>query len=88
MLGGIAFQLAVIVTYSILAIEYYVRYTTDKPIASRLPPSTSAEASGSTSNTASVKSIMKDYSPRGVMNGKTKIMLCALTFNTLCLFTR
>lgn len=32
MLGGIAFQLAMIVIYSILAIEYCVRYSHDRPV--------------------------------------------------------
>ncbi|KIM37554.1 hypothetical protein M413DRAFT_448364 [Hebeloma cylindrosporum] len=35
MLGGIVFQLAVIVFYSILAVEYYIRYHKRAPIASK-----------------------------------------------------
>jgi len=43
MLGGIAFQLAVIVFYSILSIEYFIRYYLRAPIASRVPENKEAE---------------------------------------------
>lgn len=35
MLGGIAFQLAVITIFSICALEYSIRYILDKPLRSR-----------------------------------------------------
>ncbi|KDR68318.1 hypothetical protein GALMADRAFT_78795, partial [Galerina marginata CBS 339.88] len=75
MLGGIGFQLAVIVLYSILALEYFVRYNFDAPIASRVK---------------SVKIVddQSDHQLRGLFTFKLKLMSCALIFSTTLLFIR
>ncbi|TFK26878.1 RTA1-domain-containing protein [Coprinopsis marcescibilis] len=72
MLGGIAFQLFVIVAYLVLAVEYFVRYTFDKPINS-LGIAASAQN--------------REFQ-RGQLTEKMRAMLVALLFNTLCLFVR
>jgi len=43
MLGGIVFQLVVIVVYSILAVEYFIRYHFQAPITSRVPENKETE---------------------------------------------
>ncbi|KAJ7584641.1 RTA1-like protein [Mycena floridula] len=76
MLGGIAFQMASMVFYVICASEFLVRYFRDRPIASRVAPEgTSAEEK-------------ERVNFRGVLDGRTKIMLGSLVFSTLCLFVR
>ncbi|KAK0451393.1 RTA1-domain-containing protein [Desarmillaria tabescens] len=76
MLGGIVFQLAVITVYVLCAAEFFVRYIKDIPIVSR--------TANSQVNVASTKPI---YS-RGIMSGKSLLMLGALTLSTFCLYIR
>ncbi len=70
-------SLAVVITvYVICAAEFLVRYIKDIPIASR--------AANSQVDVASMK---PDYS-RGVMSGKSLLMLGALALSTLFLYIR
>ncbi|KAF8899506.1 RTA1-like protein [Gymnopilus junonius] len=72
MLGGIVFQLVVIVLYSILAAEYFFRYHHDSPIGYRTANAAPAE----------------NGDRRGVFTFKLKAMSCALVFSTTVLFIR
>ncbi|RXW22085.1 hypothetical protein EST38_g3773 [Candolleomyces aberdarensis] len=73
MLGGIAFQLAVIVLYAICAVEFVVRYVKDWPL--RAVKTVDSQAS-------------LQISGRGELTKKLKVMLCALAFSTIVLFIR
>ncbi|KDR69649.1 hypothetical protein GALMADRAFT_230599 [Galerina marginata CBS 339.88] len=75
MLGGIVFQLGVIVLYSILALEYFIRYHFDAPISSRVKSvaSTNDQSEGQL---------------RGLFTFKLKLMSYALIFSTTLLFIR
>ncbi|KAF8883628.1 RTA1 like protein-domain-containing protein [Gymnopilus junonius] len=72
MLAGIVFQLTVIILFSLLAMEYFIRYCYDAPISSR-------KASDDVTVTGQ---------QRGVFTKKLKIMTCALAFSTMLLFIR
>ncbi|KAJ2935027.1 hypothetical protein H1R20_g2080, partial [Candolleomyces eurysporus] len=73
MLGGIAFQLAVIVLFAICAVEFVVRYVKDWPL--RAVETVDSQAS-------------LQISARGELTKKLKVMLCALAFSTIVLFIR
>lgn len=75
MLGGIVFQLGVIVLYSILALEYFVRYHFDAPIPSRVKSIASTNE-------------QSDDQLRGLFTFKLKLMSYALIFTTTLLFIR
>ncbi|TFK26903.1 RTA1-domain-containing protein [Coprinopsis marcescibilis] len=79
MLGGIVFQLVVIVVYSVLGLEYFVRFIQDRPIG----------------RTASTALDEKALNPQGLvkrdqvrLTRKIKMMLFALVFTTVLLFIR
>ncbi|PBK89674.1 RTA1-domain-containing protein [Armillaria gallica] len=74
MLGGIVFQLVVITVYVICAAEFLVRYIKDIPI----------RTANSQVDVVSKKPV---YS-RGVMSGKSLLMLGALALSTLFLYIR
>ncbi|KAJ2915434.1 hypothetical protein MD484_g4984, partial [Candolleomyces efflorescens] len=73
MLGGIAFQLVVIVVFSICGTEFIVRYLKDWPL-------------GNVETVDSEESLQ--LSKRGELTTKLKVMLSALTFSTIVLFIR
>ncbi|KAF8799461.1 RTA1-like protein [Phlegmacium glaucopus] len=77
MLGGIAFQLFVIVVYVFCAGEFFIRYLR------RLPVRGAAAESGEYDDS-------KLEFPKGTggMNHKTRLMVVALIFSTLCLLIR
>ncbi|PPQ70207.1 hypothetical protein CVT26_014464 [Gymnopilus dilepis] len=72
MLGGIVFQLVVIIFYSMLALEYYTRYYYDSPIVSR--------------GAEQLRTL--DGQRRGTLTTKLQIMSYALAFSTTLLFIR
>lgn len=76
MLGGIVFQLVVITVYVICAAEFLVRYVKDRPLASR------------TANSQVDVASMKPAYSRGVMSGKSLLMLGALALSTIFLYIR
>ncbi|KAF8919312.1 RTA1-domain-containing protein [Mucidula mucida] len=75
MLGGIIFQLIVIVVYSSLSTEFLFRYFYDRPLGSGVPANQSQTTLSS-----------QEY--RGEMDTKMEIMIGGLCFNILCLFIR
>ncbi|KAF8919304.1 RTA1 like protein-domain-containing protein [Mucidula mucida] len=75
MLGGIVFQLVIIVLYSIMSTEFLFRYVHDRPVGGLKPASQSQATLGGAES-------------RGEMDTKTKIMVAGLGFNILCLFIR
>ncbi|KAK0474736.1 RTA1-like protein [Armillaria luteobubalina] len=76
MLGGIVFQLVVITVYVICAAEFLVRYVKDRPLASR------------TANSQVDVASMKPAYSRGVMSGKSLLMLGSLALSTIFLYIR
>ncbi|KJA24394.1 hypothetical protein HYPSUDRAFT_136271 [Hypholoma sublateritium FD-334 SS-4] len=76
MLGGIVFQVVVIVAFSALAIEYFTRYHTDSPLSSRIGASREKESQ------------LPSGPVRGAFTGKILLMSSALAFSTLLLFIR
>lgn len=79
MLAGIIFQLVVITFYAILACEFLVRYTHDRPVARLFARKKRSD---------SLVTLSSPNTPRGILDTKIKIMIFALAFNTLCLFIR
>ncbi|KAK0477397.1 RTA1 like protein-domain-containing protein [Armillaria novae-zelandiae] len=79
MLAGIVFQLVVITFYAILACEFLVRYTHNRPVATLFARKKRSD---------SLVTLSSPNPPRGVLDTKIKIMIFALVFNTLCLFIR
>ncbi|KAK0185462.1 RTA1-like protein [Armillaria mellea] len=79
MLAGIVFQLVVITFYAILACEFLVRYTHDRPVARLFARKKRSD---------SLVTLSSPNTPRGILDTKIKIMIFALAFNTLCLFIR
>ncbi|KAK0492326.1 RTA1 like protein-domain-containing protein [Armillaria luteobubalina] len=79
MLAGIVFQLVVITFYAILACEFFVRYTHNRPVARLFARKKRND---------SLVTLSSPNLPRGVLDTKIKMMLFALVFNTLCLFIR
>ncbi|KAJ2935028.1 hypothetical protein H1R20_g2081, partial [Candolleomyces eurysporus] len=73
MLGGIAFQLAVMVVFCICGAEFIVRYVKDLPLRA-------------VETVDSQDSLV--LSKRGELTTKLKVMLYALTFSTIVLFIR
>ncbi|KAK0477376.1 RTA1 like protein-domain-containing protein [Armillaria novae-zelandiae] len=73
MLGGIAFQLGVIVFYAILGCEFLLRYSYDRPFTNR--------------NTSSM-TLSSPNTERGVIDKRLKYMIRALAFSTVCLTIR
>ncbi|PBK87225.1 RTA1 like protein [Armillaria gallica] len=80
MLGGIVFQMVVITCYAILAAEFFVRYIKNQPIYSRIGSSTRRQSE--------VTLASNEQYFRGELSGKIKLMMIALSFNTLCLYIR
>ncbi|KAF8901514.1 RTA1-domain-containing protein [Gymnopilus junonius] len=76
MLGGISFQLAVIVIYALCAIEFYVRYTKKWPVRRIKTEDHPAEQQE------------RALGQEGLMSGKITLMSVALLFSTTCLFIR
>ncbi|KAK0201384.1 RTA1 like protein-domain-containing protein [Desarmillaria ectypa] len=76
MLGGIAFQLGVIVFYAILGCEFLLRYRYNRPFTWRRNQNIS-------STTLSSPNI-----ERGTIDKGLKYMIRALAFNTVCLIIR
>ncbi|KAF8217435.1 RTA1 like protein-domain-containing protein [Mycena galopus ATCC 62051] len=76
MLAGIIFQMITISIYILLAIEFFIRYFTDKPVGGREAVYHSLGV-----NTAS-------RGGKGELDGKLRIMIGALAFNTTCLLIR
>ncbi|KAJ7912096.1 RTA1 like protein-domain-containing protein [Mycena leptocephala] len=72
MLGGIIFQMVTISVYILLASEFFLRFFTDKPLGGRSAAYHSLDT------------------PRGRthIEGKLRIMIGALAFNTVCLLIR
>ncbi|KAK0222325.1 RTA1 like protein-domain-containing protein [Armillaria fumosa] len=79
MLAGIVFQLVVITFYAILACEFLVRYTHNRPVARLFARRKRSD---------SLVTLSSPNPPRGFLDTKIKIMIFALAFNTLCLFIR
>ncbi|KAK0462876.1 RTA1 like protein-domain-containing protein [Desarmillaria tabescens] len=80
MLGGIVFQLVVITCYAILATEFLIRYLQNRPIYARI---------GSTAARQSEVTLPSNEQYfRGDLSRKIKLMMIALSFNTLCLYIR
>ncbi|SJL17058.1 related to RTA1 domain protein [Armillaria ostoyae] len=79
MLAGIVFQLVVITFYAILACEFLVRYTHNRPVSKLFARKKRSD---------SLVTLSSPNTPRGFMDTKIKIMIFALAFNTLCLFIR
>jgi len=81
MLGGIAFQLLVIIVYAFCAGEFFVRYSWMRPIR-RAPDSESSEYHRDATDSR------HDLNERGEMSHKMQLMVVALCFSTLCLLIR
>ncbi|KIY69074.1 RTA1 like protein [Cylindrobasidium torrendii FP15055 ss-10] len=77
MLGGIIFQLVVIVVYTTLSAEFFWRYATDHPVSSKLP-----------GNARDSQSTLSTHTMRGELSGRSRLMVGALCFNLLVLFIR
>lgn len=75
MLGGIAFQLAALVIYSILGAEFFIRYHFDKPV--RKPSASKNDVA-----------ISSGKLPELTVNGRLKVMVGGLMFSTVCLLIR
>jgi len=75
MLGGIAFQLFVIILYASCAGEFFIRYLWRIPIRATESSSDDDEKS-------------KFSEERGEINDKMQLMIAALLFSTLCLIIR
>lgn len=91
MLGGIAFQLATISVYVLVASEFLLRYFHDRPVRNVSPsPATTNELSPSGTLTASPPQAHSHTNKTGTrgLDGRMKLMLGALVFNSLCLFIR
>ena len=84
MVGGIAFQLLVIVLFAILSAEYFVRYYLDKPVRENW---TKLEA-GSTNSITGLGSGQTLAKFRGELTTKKTIMACTFAFTTTLLFIR
>ncbi|SJL08744.1 uncharacterized protein ARMOST_12114 [Armillaria ostoyae] len=80
MLGGIVFQMVVITCYAILAAEFFARYIKNQPIYSRIGSSTTRQSE--------VTLASNEQYFRGELSPKIKLMMIALSFNTLCLYIR
>jgi len=74
MLGGISFQLAVIIIFSFCAVEYIIRYIKNAPIHAV--------------NFGSDESVNEKHTDRGELTGRLKVMLGGIGFSTLVLFIR
>ncbi|KAJ6610661.1 RTA1 like protein-domain-containing protein [Mycena sp. CBHHK59/15] len=74
MLFGIIFQMVTISIYILLATEYFVRYFTDAPVGGKEAAYHSLNLSG-------------DHG-RGALDRSLRIMIAALSFNTVCLLIR
>ncbi|KAF8965859.1 RTA1-like protein [Flammula alnicola] len=75
MLGGIVFQLIVIIVYAVCAIEYFVRYHKRAPVSSG-------------TIIRDDKSAGSNDAVRGTFTPKLRLMSYALIFSTTCLFIR
>ncbi|KAK0201184.1 RTA1 like protein-domain-containing protein [Desarmillaria ectypa] len=80
MLGGIIFQLVVITCYAILAAEFLIRYLQNRPIYSRIVSTVTRQSEVTLSSNEQYFS--------GELSWKIKLMMVALSFNTLCLYIR
>ncbi|PBK62182.1 RTA1 like protein [Armillaria solidipes] len=76
MLGGIAFQLGVIVFYAILGCEFLLRYNYDRPFTRRR------------NRNLSSRTLSSPNTERGVIDKGLKYMIRALAFSTVCLIVR
>ncbi|KAK0222298.1 RTA1 like protein-domain-containing protein [Armillaria fumosa] len=76
MLGGIAFQLGVIVFYAILGCEFLLRYNYDRPFTRHRNYNSSS------------MTISSPNTERGVIDKGLKYMIRALVFSTICLTVR
>ncbi|KAJ4497612.1 RTA1 like protein-domain-containing protein [Lentinula lateritia] len=94
MLGGIAFQMATITVYILLASEFFVRYFNDEPLNRiqrsrcffRLDEKYNPEESSV--ETAFNEAHRNDSGDRGAMDFKLEIMSAALLLSTICIFIR
>ncbi|KAF8956219.1 RTA1 like protein-domain-containing protein [Flammula alnicola] len=75
MLGGIVFQLIVIIAYAICAIEYFVRYHKHAPVSYGI-------------KIRDDKSAASNDAVRGTFTPKLRLMSYGLLFSTTCLFIR
>jgi len=85
MVGGITFQMFVIVLFTILSLEYFVRYYLDKPVReqwNRLDSGSTSSVTGMMEHRQTLEKF------RGEMTTKKTIMSCAFAFTTTLLFIR
>ncbi|CAK5282093.1 unnamed protein product [Mycena citricolor] len=81
MLGGIAFQMVTITAYVLCAGEFILRYLSNRPVRAAASREANADDDNRTATPGSGDT-RKALSPR------MKVLLCALIFNTTCLFIR